>query len=685
MPNQDAVPQIAVALDRNRRITTLLPWQRRRLRWVLQTTVVALALVAAAHGQTVAAGRTLFEAQCANCHGGDGEGGALGPAIVNRIQARGDAQITAVIRDGIPSSGMPAFHMTPQENAELLTYLRSLRPRRAREVQRKRVSLANGRTVEGAVIGESSEELDLRTNENRIVLLRSAKDGGYREVTSQTDWPSYHGDDSGNRYTKLDQINKGNVDRLAVRWFFNMPGVSSNMETTPVVAGGIMYVTAANECWALNAGSGKVLWHFQRARTRGLIGNASQGFNRGVAWAGDRVFMVTDHAHLLALNRFTGALLWETEMANWRENYNATSAPLVVGNLVISGTAGGEQGARGFVAAFDQQTGKEVWRFWSVPKPGEPGSETWRGRAIEHPSAVTWFTGSYDAQLDLVYWPTGNPGPDYNGDERLGDNLYSDCVLALDAKTGKLRWYYQFTPHDTHDWDAAEPLVLIDAEWQGRPRKLLAQANRNGFFYVLDRATGERLMAAPFVKKLNWAKEIAKDGRPVQTPFPKGPTGGDLVCPSQDGAANWHSTSYNPALGLFYVQTLEKCNEYVSRPAEWEAGKGFGGGASLQVQGETPQKVLRAIDIHTGEIAWEMPQLGAADSWGGTLATSSGLVFVGDDSGMFVATDAATGKRLWQFQTNQSWKASPMTYVFDGKQYVAVAAGQTIVAFGLPQ
>ena len=579
---------------------------------------------------------------------------------------------------------MPSSRLSTEQTSELVSYLRTLRSQRTRQAQRKRVDLTDGRSLEGAVIGESTAELNLRTD-NRIHLLRPATGGKYREVTSETDWPSYHGDYSGNRYTKLDQINRSNVARLAPRWFFTMPGVAGRMETTPVVAGGVMYVTAANECWALNAGSGKVLWHFQQPRTRGLIGNGSQGFNRGVAWAGDRIFMVTDQAHLLALDRFTGEVLWDTEMANWHENYNATSAPLAVGSLVISGTAGGEQGARGFFAAFDQSTGKEAWRFWTVPKAGEPGSETWQGKAIAHPAAVAWFTGTYDADLGLLYWPTGNPGPDYNGQERLGDNLYSDSVLALDAKTGSLQWYYQFTPHDTHDWDATEPLVLIDAEWRGRPRKLLVQANRNGFFYVLDRGTGELLLAKPFVRKLNWAREIGKDGRPVLQPLPKGRDGGDLVCPSQDGAANWHSTSYNPALGLFYVQALEKCNVYLSRPVEWEAGKGFGGGASLQVAGETPQKILRAIDIHTGNTAWELPQVGAGDTWGGTLTTSSGIVFVGEDSGMLMAVEGATGKPLWQFQTNQTWKASPMTYVFDGKQYIAVASGQNIIAFGLPE
>ena len=499
-------------------------------------------------------------------------------------------------------------------------------------------------------------------------------------MTSQTDWPTYNGNVGGNRYTTLTQITPGNISRLAPRWVFTIPNVT-RLETTPVVVDGIMYVTSGNECYALDGGSGRVLWHFQRPRTKGLVGNAAGGFNRGVAVSGDRVFMATDNAHLLGLNRFTGAVLWETETADWHQNYNATSAPLVVGDLVISGTAGGEQGARGFVAAFDQATGKEAWRFWTVPAPGEPGSETWKGKGIEHPSSVTWLTGTYDPQLDTVYWPTGNPGPDYNDDERGGDNLYSCSMLALDAKTGKLKWYYQFTPHDVWDWDATETPVLVDANWQGQLRKLLIQANRNGFFYVLDRIDGKLLLAKPFVRNLNWASGIGMDGRPIRK--------SDLamfntkVCPSQSGATNWFSTSYNPATGLFYVQTTESCSIFTKRPVEWEAGRGYLGGNVRTTTAEPRPKVLRAIDVRTGEIAWELPQVGRGDSWGGTLTTASGLVFFGEDSGMFEAVDAAHGKPLWQFQTNQLWKASPMTYIFDGKQYVGVASGQNIIAFGL--
>ena len=444
-----------------------------------------------------------------------------------------------------------------------------------------------------------------------------------------------------------------------------------------------MYVTSANECYALDAGSGRQIWHYQRPKTRGLVGNAAGGINRGAAVAGDRLFMVTDNAHIIALNRYTGRLLWETLMADWHENYNATGAPLTVGDLVISGTAGGDEGARGFIAAFDQTTGKEVWRFWTVPKPGEPGSETWKGKDIAHPSATTWLTGTYDPQLDILYWPTGNPGPDLNGDERGGDNLYSSSILALEAKTGKLKWYFQYTPHNVWDWDAQQPPVLIDALWKGHMRKVLLHANRNGFFYVLDRTDGKLLLAKPFVKKMTWASGIDANGRPLLNPNQEPTPEGNTVCPSLEGGANWYSTSFNPSTRLYYVQTLEKCSLFTKTAMQWKAGTGYFGGSFGEAPNDSPQKILRAINIETGTIAWEFAQTGPANSWGGTLATASGLVFFGEDSGALVAVDAASGKPLWQFPANQIWKASPMTYMFDGKQFVAVVSGSNIISFAL--
>jgi alcohol dehydrogenase (cytochrome c) len=628
-------------------------------------------------------GRRHFENRCAGCHGADGTGGELGPSIIRRLAARSDEDLTILMREGLPTRGMPAFKLTAQENKEMIEFLRSFRPRRGLGVApvRGKVDLTDGGKLEGLVMNQSFEDMQLQTDDKQIHLLRKAGEK-YREVTSQTDWVSYNGDPTGNRYSTLDQINKSNVKRLAPKWVFSLPNTSP-LQNTPVVVNGIMYVTSANECYALDAGSGRQIWHYQRPRTRNLTGNAAGGINRGVSVAGDRLFMVTDHAHIIALNRFTGELLWDTEMADWHVNYNATSAPLAVGDLVVSGSAGGDEGARGFVAAFNQTTGKEVWRHWNAPKAGEPHADTWKGKDLDHPGSVSWFTGSYDAELDTVYWQTGNPGNDFNGDYRGGDNLYSCSILALDRKTGKLKWYYQFTPHDVWDWDATEPAVLVDTNWQGQPRKLLLQANRNGFFYVLDRTNGKLLLAKPFVKRLTWAKEIGADGRPVLIPNQEPTTAGNKVCPAVEGAANWFSTSFNPATGFYYVQTLEKCAIYRKASIPWQAGKGYQGGSGQQVPGEQSQKILRAIDIQTGKIAWELPQPGPGNSWGGTLSTAGGIVIFCDESGALSAADAVDGKPLWSFQANQLWKASPMTYVFDGKQHIAVASGSNIISLGL--
>jgi alcohol dehydrogenase (cytochrome c) len=642
---------------------------------------IVLFSMGAALAQDAQLGRANYVSRCVACHGGDGAGGEHGPAIVSRLGARSDADLSTIIREGIPNRGMPAFKLTEAESSDLIAFLRTLRPRPGHGLATAKIETIDGRKLEGSVLNQSSEDMQLQTVDKQVHLLRSAS-GKFREVTSQTDWPSYNGDTRGYRYSPLDQINRTNVTRLAPKWQFTLPNTAP-LQVTPVVAGGIMYVTSANECYALDAGAGRMIWHYQRPRTRNLTGNASGGINRGVALAGDRVFMVTDHAHIIALNRFTGDLLWETEMADWHQNYNATSAPLIVGNLVVSGSAGGDEGVRGFLAAFDQATGKEVWRFWTVPKPGEPGSETWQGRDIEHPGSVAWFTGSYDPDLDTVYWQTGNPGNDLNGDERGGDNLYSCSVVALDAKSGKLKWYYQFTPHDVWDWDATEPLALIDSEWQGQPRKLLVQANRNGFFYVLDRTDGKLLLAKPFVKKLTWASEIGGDGRPVRLPNMEPTLKGTKVCPGLEGAANWFSTAFNPSTGLYYVQTLEKCEILTKTPMEWRAGRGYMGGTWVDTPGEPGHKILRAFDIRTGKPSWEWPETGPANSWGGALSTAGGIVIFGEDSGALAAADAVSGKTLWRFQANQVWKASPMTYVFDNKQYVAVASGSNIVSFGL--
>jgi alcohol dehydrogenase (cytochrome c) len=649
---------------------------------------LALWIVAALVSVSLAAqspdpGRQTFVSRCASCHGTDGNGGELGPNIASRVPSRTDQDLTTVLRQGLTTAGMPAFsNLSDAEATDLVRFLRTLRPRAGSGPARMNVTLPGGRTLQGLALNQSSVDVQLLGDDRKIHLLRKSGEK-FREVTSQNDWPSYNGDMSGGRYSSLAQINKNNVSRLVPKWLFGLAN-TSNLQVTPVVADGVMFVTSANECYALDAGTGREIWHYQRPRTKGLIGVSAGGANRGVAVAGDRVYMTTDHAHLIALNRSTGALVWEIEMADWHQNYYTTGAPLALQNLVIAGISGGDDGVRGFLAAYDQATGREVWRFWTVPQRGEPGSETWQGKAIDHPGGTTWMTGTYDPVLDTLYWPVGNPGPDLIGDDRLGDNLYTDSIVALDPKTGKLKWHFQFTPHDVWDYDAMQPSVFVDATWQGQPRKLIVHANRNGFFYVLDRTDGKFLLGKQYVKNVTWASGLTGEGRPIVVPNMEPTREGKRICPSLDGASNWYSTSFNPITNLYYVQTNDKCGIFTRTDTDWEAGKGFMAG-SFGPAPEPAQRVLRALDIRTGKAVWELPQTGTVNSWGGVLSTAGGIVIFGEDSGALMAADGSTGKPLWSFQTSQLWKASPMTYTFDHKQLIAIAAGSNIIAFGLTE
>jgi alcohol dehydrogenase (cytochrome c) len=527
-----------------------------------------LATLAMAQTPPIEAGRKLFSVRCAACHGADGRGGERAPGIA-ASDLRNAAALRELIRTGIPAKGMPATQLPETEMSDLLAFLRTL-------------------------------EMPGRLPSRRIAVNGPQ----FEQVANQKsgEWLSYHGLLSGNRHSALDQINTSNIARLSMQWMFPVPG-AGRLQVTPVVVDGVMHVTNANEVYAIDATSGRQIWTYRQPRTRGLAGDAAAGINRGVAILNDRLFIVTDHAHLLALDRATGRRIWDKEMADYKQNYGATSAPLVVKDLVITGPSGGDEGVRGFIAAYKASTGEEAWRFWTVPAPGEPGSNTWVGKAWEHGCAASWLTGVYDPALDLIYWPTGNPCPDYNADERMGDNLYSSSVVALEPATGKLRWHYQFTPHDVHDWDATQVPVLVDTTFEGRPRKLLLQANRNGFFYVLDRTDGKLLLAKPFVEKLTWAKEIGKDGRPVLLPGADPTPEGVRACPAVEGATNWFSTSFHPGTGLYYLMALEKCSLYRKAPAQWEAGKSHYGGDTRST-GEPGKKYLRALDIRTGRVAW---------------------------------------------------------------------------------
>jgi len=635
-------------------------------------------------------GRKAFETRCARCHGGNGKGGEMGPNIVDRLPAfRSDAQLTALIHKGIQEAGMPPNPVEGVELASLLRFLHAITPRDGAPAL-PRISIDVGATkLAGAVLGEGFDDLQMRTDDGKVHLLRKT-DAKYREVTSEVDWPQYNGDPRGNRYIAMTQITRENVGRLAPRWQVAFPPANFNsappthLEATPVVVGGLMYVTDVNQCIALDAGTGRQVWRFIRPKTPRLFNDT--GVNRGVAVAGDRVFLETDNAHVVALNRFTGEVAWDSPIADPAQNYGASSAPLTARDLVITGVAGGEHGANGLVVAFHQDTGKEAWRFHVIPRRGEKGAETWKGSELAHGGGPTWFTGSYDPELDTVYWPTGNPSEEYNGDARPGDNLYTDCILALDRQTGKLKWYYQFTPHDLWDWDSTETSALVDAPWQGEQRKLMLHADRNGFYYVLDRTDGTLLLARQFLRNVTWASGIGKDGRPIKLPNQEPSAKGTYVCPSQDGATNWYSPSFNPITGMYYFQTNERCSIYTKRSQPtWEPGKTYLGGTQSSTENPKPQRILRAIDYQTGEDKWEIAQPGGDWTWGGVISTATGLVFFEEDSGSFMAADASTGKVLWSFQANTpNWHTSPMAYQFDGKEYIAFVSGGNIIAMSLP-
>jgi alcohol dehydrogenase (cytochrome c) len=497
-------------------------------------------------------------------------------------------------------------------------------------------------------------------------------------------WPSYNGDYTGQRHSQLAQITTANVDRLTAQWIFHTPA-SDRLEGTPVVINGVMLMTAANDAYALDARTGRTIWHYTRPVTEGLIDDASSHHNRGVAVWKNRVYMETDNAHLLCLDARSGHLIWDVEYANTKtENYGATSAPLVVKDLVLVGTSGGDDGVRGFLAAYDAQTGALRWKLWTIPGPGEAGSESWPGDTYLRGGGTTWMPGTYDPALNTLYWGTGNAAPDFDGSVRPGDDLYTACVLAIDPDTGTLRWHFQFTPHDVYDYDGQETPVLIDTTYQGQPRKLLVQANRNGFLYILDRTNGQFLGATPFLDNINWAKGIDPKGRPIPSGIVPTPAGAK-ICPGYAGGTNWYAPTYNPQLGQFFFLSFTGCNIYYSapQPQPFVFGQTFYATGTKRVPGETGRRILQSYDVNKNTFSWRYPQMPGNGS-GGALSTAGGLVFFGDDSNAFEAVEASSGKPLWHFNTGQSINASPMTYAYAGRQYVAIAAGGNVITFALP-
>jgi alcohol dehydrogenase (cytochrome c) len=492
-------------------------------------------------------------------------------------------------------------------------------------------------------------------------------------------WLMYSGDYSGQRHSPLTQITPANAHQLSVQWAFQT-GQLGKFETTPLLIDGILYVTGPNNtAWALDARTGRQIWSYRRDLPEGL--NVCCGrVNRGFAALGSRLYMSTLDAHLLAFDMKTGAIVWDTVIDDFKRGYTATAAPLIVKDKVLVGIAGAEYGIRGFIDAYDATTGKRVWRFWTVPAPGEKGSETWEGDSWERGGGSTWVTGTYDPALNLVYWGTGNPGPDLYGKDRDGDNLYTDAVVALDPDTGTLKWFYQFTPHDVHDWDATHVPVIADMAVNGVPRKTLLVANRNGFFYTLDRTDGTLLVSRPFVRT-TWAEKIGTDGRPVVLAGSDPTEEGTDVCPDITGGTNWMSPAFNPKTGLMYVTAREVCATYYGWEQEFVQGQYYFGGAAQRVGGRG-YGALRAIDPKLAGPKWQFRY--HTPSMAGVLSTASGLVFGGDMDGNVMAFDATSGKNLWHFQTGAAIYAAPITYMLDGRQFVLLPSGTTLFAFALP-
>jgi len=605
----------------------------------------------------VTAGAASFRGRCARCHGGD-DHGAIGPDLSQRERYRHGASDWAVFRTitrGVPGTAMPAHSLTRQEVWQLVAYVRQ--------------QSASRRPGE-----DTPHRPDIASLEVTFDRLRNARQ-------DSANWLTYSGTLDGHRHSRLSQIQRNNVSRLKVKWLYQL-STSERVESTPLVNGTALYVTApTGSVLALDTRTGAQLWTYSRQLPNDLV-TCCGAVNRGAAILGSTLYVGTLDAHLVALDAATGTVKWIVEVADYRSGYSITGAPLAVDGKVIVGIAGGEFGIRGFLDAYDAGTGQRVWRFRTIPEPGEPGHETWGGDAWKTGGAPAWMTGSYDAASKVLYWAVGNPSPDYQGDVRPGDNLYSNCVLALDVDTGRLRWYYQFTPHDEHDWDATEILVLADADFGGTPRKLLLQANRNGFYYVLDRETGAFLTARAFVPQ-TWNDGFDSVGRPAVRPRSGPSRQGTLIFPGA-AATNWWSPSFDPVAGSFFVVAKEQgVIFYNSREPAFRRGRVFMGSGVQPAVSEPLLVAVRALDATTGALRWEY-RASAMERrvvTGGLLSTAGGIVFGGIES-RFFALDARTGAELWWMNTGGQIHSAPITYLSEGRQQVTLASGQNIITFG---
>jgi PQQ-dependent dehydrogenase (methanol/ethanol family) len=653
-----------------------------------------------------AAGRGLFfgSAGCAGCHAVAGVGHSFGPDLSSIGGQRSVSDLKRAI-------------VQPSQN-----------PRggnQGAEVQTK-----DGRQIRGAIVFENTFSLYLRDRQEKLYLLSKNEIRSRAEVKSlmpkialdakQVDdlvaflkeptgvtadlskwtpaadfnvtwdrlknaaaepqnWLHYWGDLQGTHFSPLKQITPANVEKLAAKWTYQFGG--GNVEVTPLVVDGMMFVTGPRDsAAALDARTGSPIWRYRRNLPE-FHANCTVSTNRGFAVLGDRLYLGTLDAHLVSLEAKTGRVIFDVAVDDYKKGFSITHAPLVVGDKVIVGVTAGECALYGFLDAYDAKTGKRLWRVQSIAQPGDPARATWAGDSAQFGGGPTWMTGTYDPETDTIFWGTGNPSPDYNGSVREGDNLYTNCVLALDPATGRRKWYFQFTPHDTHDWDASETPVLVDAVYQGRPRKLLLHADRNAFFYLLDRETGEFLLGKPFTRQ-TWAKGLDAKGRPMVIPDTDPTPEGNYVCPDATGGTNWDSPSWDPATKLLYIGARDSCATYKSVTKPPVPGAPYTGTGDQADESVGGKGVVTAIDPFTGDVKWKYT-LQAGSAAAGVLGTAGGVLFSGSKEGFLLALDSRTGKLLWKYQTGSEIRASPMAYAVDGKEYVAVANDSSLMVFGV--
>jgi alcohol dehydrogenase (cytochrome c) len=537
--------------------------------------------------------------------------------------------------------------------------------------------------VQAAVLGLSSASLAQEDPFQTVMTPAFSPITWERLVNAENEpenWLMYSGTLDSQRYSTLDEINTSNVSEMELQWAYQIP-VIDRAETVPLVVDGIMFITEApSNLVAVDAATGRQYWRYDHELPDDLRICCGRN-NRGVAILGETLFMSTLDAHLVAIDARTGNVLWDREVADYQSGYSKTAAPLIVKDKVVTGIAGGEFGIRGFIDAYDAETGELAWRTYTIPGEGETGNDSWSGDSWKTGGAATWITGSYDAEANLIYWGTGNPGPDWNGDVRLGDNLYSDSAMALNGDTGELEWHFQFTPHDVHDYDAIQIPILADIPFEGRTRKVMMWANRNAFFYTIDRETGEFLIGKPYASQ-TWAQGLDVNGRPIRVPGMAPTYEGIMVSPPIVGATNWYSPAYSKDTGLFYVTSFDGEQEFFKRDEDYEEGERFTGGGGRYTQPmDAFHSSIRAIKPATAEIEWEFPIQPRSSA--GITTTAGGLLFTGSADGYFFALDAASGEELWHMSLGRRVHAAPMTYAVNGKQYVTMASGNVVYTFAL--